>query len=215
MSKCINNDIGKKLYLYELGKLSGQERDEFEIHLIECEYCSKQAAEFGQTADFIRNDPGAREIVKEVLEFDEAKGRSKAGTLKLYYLIAAVIIVVALLPLYKYVLMDKGEPFTQTINLFPLRFANQQIIELSRGGDVIINFVYDSAVTSNSYKIYIISRDHDTVYVNEKFSAFNSAGSAAIILPASQFSPGYYTLKIVDSATEVRISEKLYIFQAK
>jgi tetratricopeptide (TPR) repeat protein/TolB-like protein len=75
MSDCTDRDMGRRLEAYELGMLSAEERKEFERHLIECEYCSKKAAELGEAVHLLRHDPDVREQISRMDE--KATGEKK------------------------------------------------------------------------------------------------------------------------------------------
>ena len=42
MSKCVNEEVGRLITLYELGRLSNENRDRFEAHLMKCGYCFRE-----------------------------------------------------------------------------------------------------------------------------------------------------------------------------
>jgi len=63
MSGCIDKRLGNKLYAYELGMLNEQEREEFEIHLLECTYCNARAMKLQQAGLLLRNDKDVRDVV--------------------------------------------------------------------------------------------------------------------------------------------------------
>ena len=71
MSDCVNKRLGEKLYAYELGMLTGSDREEFEMHLLECPYCMERAHRFQATARLMRHDPDVREDIHKMAE-DEA-----------------------------------------------------------------------------------------------------------------------------------------------
>jgi len=71
MSRCIDEKIGKMLYAYELGILSDEDKQAMELHLIECEYCSKRANSFGDAARIIRHDKEFHEFVNSLAKRDE------------------------------------------------------------------------------------------------------------------------------------------------
>jgi tetratricopeptide (TPR) repeat protein len=57
---------------YELGLLSDDDRREFELHLLECEYCFESAQRFLQVADHMRRSPKVRESFRKIAE-DQSK----------------------------------------------------------------------------------------------------------------------------------------------
>ncbi|MDH4157515.1 MAG: tetratricopeptide repeat protein [candidate division Zixibacteria bacterium] len=67
MNECINRKYGDMLYAYELGMLSESERQDFEQHLIECEFCSRLATENLEIAGIIRHDQEIHEHAKSLV----------------------------------------------------------------------------------------------------------------------------------------------------
>ena len=73
MSGCTNRLLGDKLYAYELGMLNDQEREEVEIHILECAYCGETARQFEPTALLLRHDPDVRHHVQDLTAEDAAE----------------------------------------------------------------------------------------------------------------------------------------------
>jgi len=72
VSGCTNRLLGDKLYAYELGMLNDQEREEVEIHILECAYCGETARQFEPTALLLRHDPDVRHHVQDLAAEDTA-----------------------------------------------------------------------------------------------------------------------------------------------
>jgi len=68
MSSCLNRKFGDKLYAYELGMLSDEERNEFEIHLLECAFCSEKALKFHSPARLLRHDSDVQDVIRRLDE---------------------------------------------------------------------------------------------------------------------------------------------------
>ncbi len=105
---CKNNDLGKKLYAYELGLLSEDELDEFETHLLECSYCYNEVKEFKKASQVILSDEEIKsDLKKSINEIDTEKvvGISKPqerkkwnNWLKVSIVAAAIVIILILNP---------------------------------------------------------------------------------------------------------------------
>jgi tetratricopeptide (TPR) repeat protein len=72
MSECIDRKFEKMLYAYELGMLGDDQREELEIHLLECIHCNKRAQNFRSAAQILRHDSEIREPIKEMAEAQPA-----------------------------------------------------------------------------------------------------------------------------------------------
>jgi tetratricopeptide (TPR) repeat protein len=79
VSECTNRQFGEKLYAYELGMLGAQEREEIELHILECAHCGELARQFEPAALLLRHDGDIRGRVAELAE-DLSEKEGKAET---------------------------------------------------------------------------------------------------------------------------------------
>ncbi|MFZ5980832.1 MAG: tetratricopeptide repeat protein, partial [Candidatus Zixiibacteriota bacterium] len=68
MSGCSDKKFEKMLHAYELGMLSESEREELELHLMDCEYCFRQVQQFEKAGTLLRDDPEVRSTLVEITE---------------------------------------------------------------------------------------------------------------------------------------------------
>jgi hypothetical protein len=218
----------KKLHAYELGILTDAERERFEMHIFECDECFKKAADFRKTSSLLRWDTDVRRTVKEIVPADAVTTVVRSSWLRPFdillrdtprllllkpILIAAVFCLLAY-PAYKYWLEPETRPaIQQTINLYPTRGAGENTIELSHGGYVEINFVFERAVPHKSYPVRIASEDGIEVYSESAYSGFTPEGMGTIILPIELLSAGRYTLTITDPPAEEPDNQQVYYIQ--
>jgi tetratricopeptide (TPR) repeat protein len=83
------------LYAYELDLLDAEQRDEFEIHLLDCPRCRREAEEFLPTARLLKHDREIRGFVEGV----ESGGTPPSGRRRYLTALVAVAAVVTLLVL--------------------------------------------------------------------------------------------------------------------
>ena len=69
MNGCTNHNSGIFLHAYELGALSEQESQRFEMHLLECKYCFDQFNDFTRISALVANDISLRSLIAEVTRF--------------------------------------------------------------------------------------------------------------------------------------------------
>ena len=74
MSRCVDKKYGDMLYPFELGLLTDEDRQAFEIHLIECAYCSERAAKFPAAARIIRDDREIHDHTRTLAEPLQGRG---------------------------------------------------------------------------------------------------------------------------------------------
>ncbi|MFC1476202.1 tetratricopeptide repeat protein [Candidatus Zixiibacteriota bacterium] len=72
MSECVDQRLGQMLFPYELGQLDDREEQQFELHLLKCEHCYKEAQQFEPVARHIQHDSGVRESIRQIAEEDSA-----------------------------------------------------------------------------------------------------------------------------------------------
>jgi TolB-like protein len=68
MARCTNERFEKMLHLYELGLLSPDDLEAFELHLYECEYCFESVQQFREEALLIKHDPDVRKTVDSIVD---------------------------------------------------------------------------------------------------------------------------------------------------
>ena len=98
MDKCIDKKLGAKLYAYEIDLLDEAEKEEFEMHLLECKYCNGRAQEFAKEAEIIRSDALFHQHVSELDAKTTKIVRSKGNYIKIALALAAVLILLVLRP---------------------------------------------------------------------------------------------------------------------
>lgn len=63
---CTDKKLGRLLHLYELKLLDSEEREIFEIHLLECSSCYRELTEFRDTVNSLRHDPETKRHVENL-----------------------------------------------------------------------------------------------------------------------------------------------------
>jgi tetratricopeptide (TPR) repeat protein/TolB-like protein len=103
--ECTDERLGDKLMAYELGMLSNDDRAEFELHLLECEYCSSRAAEFGSTAQLLRSDKDVKSEVAKLSSDTQIRYKKEGSRFRRVFRtyvpalgIVAVILILVLKP---------------------------------------------------------------------------------------------------------------------
>ena len=67
MADCIDKKFESMLHAYELGMLSDADREQFEMHLLECEHCYDIVRENEPMADLLKFDNDVRGTIEEVV----------------------------------------------------------------------------------------------------------------------------------------------------
>jgi hypothetical protein len=209
-------DMGRLLHDYELDMLSTEDKQQFELHLYECDHCLSQIREFMDISRVIRHDRDAQAIVRDIAgKQDDGETRPTQTWASPYIklLIAAVICVAIALPVYRYWLQSEKTSVVQTLELLPSRAGGNDIIYLEKGGDAEISF-YVAERFQGEADLIISNIAGDTVINTPGFSDFNDRGLGSIVLPVSNFSDGHYMLTIKPDP-ETGLEERIYMFRVK
>ena len=229
MSSCTNMEMERMLHDYELSMLSAEDKQQFELHLYECDHCLSRVREFMNVSRIIRTDQDVRAIVQDIaVEIDKKKQPSKPARSKILNLLwpetprfalvrlipALVLLLIISFPIYK--LIDSLRPdYRQTINLFPMRGGEKTVLLSETGGRAVINFVIENAVFDRIYEIQISSEGGEVVYSNKSFSKFNDQGMGSVILPLDSLKRGGYKLSISEAGSDSSKTEAEYYFSVE
>jgi len=221
MKKCVSPDVGKLLHAYELKKLSAENNERFEIHLLECDHCFKEVNEFDKVSNLMTTEKKIRVAVREAVDGTPATESLLSKILEylwpdtrlvlkpaLSYLVIAFLIYPAYLGLK---IIDENQiRSVQVLNLIPER----SIVEpVKAGSDILLSFVFGEAEVGKSYRITIKSDDSDIVFQADSFSDFDEFGIARLLLPAKKMKPGSYSLFIVDPKGDPPLNKQEYTFK--
>lgn len=216
MNECTNIKTGQMLHDYELDMLSAEDKQQFELHLYDCDYCLSLVREFMSESRIIKYDPEARKIIEEMAgDFDAVKPEGIRKTPSNFYrfLIAAIIVLVIGIPAYWYWGQPQRLTTLQTLELLPSRAGGNDIIYLEKGGEVEIRF-YVAEGFQGEADLVISSIAGDTVLQTRGFNDFNSNGLGSITLPVSKFTDGHYMLTVKPDPESGR-EERVYMFAVK
>ncbi|MDH4156467.1 MAG: tetratricopeptide repeat protein [candidate division Zixibacteria bacterium] len=70
MSSCNDRRFEQKLYAYELGMLSNDERREVELHLLDCDSCNAKVRDFEAAAILLRHDKSVHSELDNLAQFE-------------------------------------------------------------------------------------------------------------------------------------------------
>jgi hypothetical protein len=222
---CTEPKYADMLHAFELGMLSDADRERLEIHLLKCEHCFEKAKALKPATRLLRDDPDVRQFIIQAAEERDLSKQRRPRILNLLWpekprfvlpkpLSLLILLVVLSYPVYR-LGFHKSPGYTQTVNLFPMRGGGQSMVSLEKGGDVIINFVFEQAVPGKDYRIVLAARDSDVVYSDDDFADFNRSGLGTVRLPVNRFKEGDYVLEIYDPALDKAENRVVYYFKAE
>jgi len=216
MTDCTDKELGQMLHDYELGLLSEDDTERFEMHLFQCEHCDAQVRDFTEASRIMTHDTDAKELVGSIAGKDElgVARQRKAWTPFTKLLIAAVVVLVLAVPIYRYWLQPEEAAVVQTLELLPTRTTGSDVVYLEKGGEVEIIF-YAGKELRASADIVISEFEGDTVLVKPGFSDFNDQGLGTLTVSISDFREGHYVLTIKADGPDTDLPQAQYMFRVK
>lgn len=209
MTDCTNSNIGRMLHDYELGLLNADDRNQFELHLYDCDHCAYQVREFMEASRIIRTDQEARKLVA-----DASQTSPKTRKIYLRLLMAAVLVLVVVVPVYKLGMFDDIGEINQTLELRPTRSGGADVIYLDRGGAARIKFQVNDTFRGEA-NVVLTRFEGDTVRYVPEYSDFAEDGFGELVLPLSDFQDGHYILIVSPVSRADSVPDLQYMFRVK
>ncbi len=222
MSKCTNESTGRLLHAYEINILTEPEREQFEIHLLECEYSHDLLLVFERQAELLTSSSKVRSL------FDDVKTSSThreplSDRVKQWLwpetpfvfkpAIAYLLVLLLIIPAYYGVSSHTTQTvseFQQSIYLSPNRSGSTNL-RISDGGNALLTFRYEGSIPEKRYRVKIDSENGRTMYLNDKFSGFDEREIGVLSLDLSGIKPGKYRL-VIDDPNSENASSREYLF---
>ena len=226
MNRCQYPKIGEMLHAYELNQLDPENREKFEIHLLECEHCFNEVANFEKIAEVMTQDPEIRDVVAMEIGVETGKSESSLWT-RIWRLLwpqtsfvlkpAVVYLVIILMayPAYRGIHKATDNNIRQVVplNLVPNRSSSAEVIQ--SGNDILLTFVFNGALPEKFYDVEIKTSTGEVIYRNERFKGFDKYEVGRLIIPESKIGKGEYTLTIHDRNQDSSNPEQSYSFSIK
>jgi hypothetical protein len=224
MSKiCADSAIGELRHAYEVGALSADDTERFEIHLLECQSCYEEVARFEKAATLLRTDMEVRRELREVVQEKEHQPSLVTNLLRylwpetpVAFRPAIAFFLLALLIYPAYLGMtgagDSGLREIQSISLIPSRSAATAVFRSTHNQDGLISFVFPGAEVGKAYQLVIESHDGSEVMSMDSFTGFDEYETGRIVIPLGRLNKGTYRLVISDPDAGDLYREQVYVF---
>lgn len=222
--KCTDSAIGELRHAYEIGALSVEDTEKFEIHLLSCESCYSEVAHFEKAATLMRTDMEVRRELRQAALGRERKPSFVTSLVQYLWPETPVLLrpavaffMMALLIYPAYLGMkgssDSGMREIQAISMIPSRSAAGSIFWASPGQDGLISFVYPGAMVGKEYHLMIETADGKELMSIESFTGFDGYETGRIVIPLDRFDEGTYRLVISDPEGTDPQREQVYVFE--
>lgn len=216
MSECLDKFLGQMLHNYELGLLSDDDRENFEIHMFECDFCRSQVGELLDSTRILRHDPDAEDTIQHLVQEGDTgdAGNRKITRVFPKVLVVAAVVLMLAVPLYWYLLVDEANEVTQTISFYPARSDNGATVEIDKGGLVQLKFHLGEAF-HGAADLAVFKVRGDTVLTVEEYSDFDNSGTGSVVIPVTSLDAGYYSLVIEPCGEQAITGRFQYFFVAQ
>jgi len=223
--KCTDSAIGELRHAYEIGALSVEDTEKFEIHLLSCDSCYQEVVQFEKAATLMRTDMAVKREVRQAVLGKERKPSFVTSLVRYLWPETPVVLrpavaffVMALLIYPAYLGMkgpsDSGMRQIETISLIPSRSATTtSIFWASPGQDGLITFVFPGAQVGKEYELTIETAVGKEVMSNKSFTGFDGYETGRIVISLDRFDAGTYRLVISDPEGIDPYREQVYVFE--
>ncbi len=213
--KCTDLDTGALIHAYEIGILTAEDIERFELHLMDCEHCMSQVSKFENEMVAIRTDESIQQQTSKAVKKIDKDSSYFSKILELISFrkptIAYIIVLLLIYPAYLGLFTKSNDEIqtAQTINLMPTRASTP--FKITQNDNYILTFVYYGAVEGKQYQIVLKSENGITIWYSEEFAGFDQFEIGRIIIPAKLMEPSKYSLTITDmslSKSETRRTQQ-------
>jgi hypothetical protein len=217
--KCIDLKIGTLLHGYELDLLNEAEREQFEKHLLSCDFCLHELKNGSHVSKaLLENQDLIAQLTEGRSGHDDqptdvswGKRTGKSGT-RLLIRVAAVVALLLLPFGYYLISVQHGTPKpTETVLLLPDR-SEGSVYTVSKNSNIEFQFVFEDSDPNREYVVTFVDSNGKIVHKDEHFTAFDKNSLGKMTLPSSLFIPGPYRLSITDPSAPSEAGSREYRF---
>lgn len=206
MERCIEPKLGKNIAAYELQLLTEEESMQFELHMMNCDYCLRQVKDFDETALTLRKSTRARKLVARSVSPNLGRLSGIKASWRYLWPDTPLLLKPAIL-LFSILLMIyptfvgiglKGRNnirLVQSISLMPTRSVTK-IFYLTSDKDIVITFISPEASLGSFHKVSLRSADSSIIFSDQIYTEIDDNQVGRIIVPVSLLESGQYILEI-------------------
>ena len=209
------------LHAFELNQLPPGRQEQFEVHLLSCDYCFEQVRTFDNVASLLRNDKDVRELVASAVAAEEPTRSFGQRLRDLLWpdnvvfkpALSYLLILLLAFPAYIGIRSMQGTPVTESRSLLltGTRGGADQVVSTAQ--TAVVLFRIDGAQAGQSYRVTVESASGALVYENDRFSAFNERELGTLVFEPGRLAAGEYTIRVFAAGQDTPLHE--YRFSAE
>jgi hypothetical protein len=224
--ECTEANLGVLLHAYEVGGLSEEDIERFEIHMLRCDRCFEAVQSFAPWAELMRADGEIRRVVQEAdgesLTADTRRGRWgrylwPPWPLPFRPAVIYILVLILLYPAYQglHPSSTRSVENIQAVTLIPSRSAAAEGVIVQSGRDAAITFVFRGAQPDKRYQVRLADDAGEVVFTDDAFTDFDRYETGQVLFPAERMRPGGYLLEIVDPEGNPPQNRQAYHFEVR
>ncbi|MCK5126261.1 MAG: tetratricopeptide repeat protein [candidate division Zixibacteria bacterium] len=165
MNHCTDKRFKEMRHGYELGLLNEKDRQEFELHMFDCEACFEAIAETHNASRHILQSPEIRSIINDAEQAEEAKVKEKPKPARIWSTlipVAAIVLLVLILKPWKIEIHPDDTAIASENRLVIACFANlAEVDTANRMGEAVSNLLITDLAESHYLQVVSSQRVYD------------------------------------------------------
>jgi hypothetical protein len=188
---CTDSLTGRLIHAYELGLLSDDEAERFEMHLMQCDHCVSLLKNSALRTDLFRSDSQVRaDKLRQYLWPNVPLPFRPA--------VALLLVLLLVYPAYRGLRQSGAVDIVavKEIGLVDSRTVGIESTTLAAEESAVLTFVYSQYRPGFTVAVRIIDESGRLLYENTTFEGFDQFQTARLFLPGKIFQPGEYRLQV-------------------
>ncbi len=224
--QCNAPELGAMLHAYELGALSEEDTERFELHTMTCEFCFGEVASLEEHSIVLQNSDSVQQLVARTApETDRSRS---SGLLRYLWpdapmifrpAVTLLLVVLMAIPAYlglRVLTSDSPEIRSlQAIRLTSTRSVGRNILSIGSGLDGAIGFAVPECAENQPYEV-AVTDEQDAVIVHlDACTMIDERGMGEIVFPHNLMKVGTFHLAVTcsDSGSDTDALEYTFVIK--
>jgi len=228
MSTCTNQRIGELLHAFELDQLDDEQKEAFELHLLDCAHCFEQASRFESAAHLLRHDDEVKQIVAQAAATETATTTAEPAeslwaklrrhlwpdtNVLLRPALTYLVILALAYPAVRGLQPEEspGVRGVQSLVFSGARSASEQ--SASVDAPLVIMFRINNATAGQHFRVVVRSDNGTIIFSDDHFTDFNEREMGTVLIGAQSYTTGRYHIEVFASDGDTPLNR--YTFSAE